>query len=89
MATLAKIDELGIEIEEKNISDEANLNELIEKGGKRQVPFMIDEDKGESMFESGDIMDYLDINYGNGKVSESSKESSEESGTCSGGVCEV
>lgn len=56
-AVLAKVDELGIEIEEKNISEKENVNDLIEHGGKRQVPYMIDGDV--AMYESQDIIDYL------------------------------
>jgi len=59
-AVLHKVDELGIEINQKNISDVAVVEELIAKGGKRQVPYMIDEENGVSMYESADINEYLD-----------------------------
>jgi glutathione S-transferase len=42
-----------------------NREELLELGGKHQVPFMVDEEKGISMYESGDIVNYLNSNYGN------------------------
>lgn len=32
-------------------------------GGKGQVPFLIDFDKGKWMYESDDIIDYLKKNY--------------------------
>ncbi len=51
--------ELGIILQERDIADPKNLAELMEKGGKRQVPFLIDEEKGISMYESGDIVEYL------------------------------
>ena len=51
--------ELGISFDERNIADEKNVKELIEKGGKRQVPFLVDEAKGVSMYESDDIVKYL------------------------------
>ncbi len=52
-------EELGITFDERNFADEKNLAELMEKGGKRQVPFLVDEDKGVSMYESDDIVKYL------------------------------
>lgn len=55
---------MGIEFNLKDITaDEAIAAELIEKGGKRQVPYLIDEDRGEAMYESGDIIQYLKDNY--------------------------
>ncbi len=56
---LAAAGELGITLEERNIADEKNLAELMERGGKRQVPFLFDEDKEVSMYESDDIVQYL------------------------------
>lgn len=61
-AVLHKIDELGINVSFKNIKDEAVVEELIEKGGKRQVPFLVDDSAGVSMYESADIIEYLDQN---------------------------
>lgn len=40
--------------------------ELIEKGGKAQAPYLEDTDRGVSMYESLDIIDYLKEHYGNG-----------------------
>jgi len=54
-----KLKELGTTYEERNIADEKNLAELMEKGGKQQTPFFIDTDKGISMYESGDIIKYV------------------------------
>jgi len=59
-----KVDDLGLTVDYKNIGDDAVAAELIEKGGKRQVPYLIDGDKNASMYESSDIVDYLDENYG-------------------------
>lgn len=60
-----RIAELGIEnqIEEKNIRDESVVAELIEKGGKQQVPFLIDGERGVEMYESDDIIAYLNEHY--------------------------
>ncbi len=53
----------------KDISaDPAVRAELLEKGGKSQVPYLDDTDRGVSMYESGDIIDYLQTHYGNGVV---------------------
>jgi glutaredoxin 3 len=51
---------LGVELELKDISeDESAADELVEKGGKRQVPFLVDSETGESLYESSDIIDYM------------------------------
>jgi len=74
---IKKLEELGISYEEKNISDPKIAAELIERGGKRQVPFMEDDDPCATaghhtpclvdndieMYESANIVDYLDKNY--------------------------
>lgn len=36
---------------------------LLKLGGKEQVPFMVDTDKGVMMYESEDIIEYLKKNY--------------------------
>ena len=38
--------------------------ELIAKGGKKQVPYLIDAERGVSMYESGDIIAHLEQHYG-------------------------
>jgi glutathione S-transferase len=54
---------LGVTFEEKNISDDAVVTELIARGGKRQVPYLVDTDRGVEMYESADIIAYLEANY--------------------------
>lgn len=57
---------LKVEFDLKDIeSDDAIAAELIEKGGKRQVPFLVDTEKEVSMYESADIIDYIRDNYAN------------------------
>ena len=56
---LATGHELGFEFDERNIADPGVLAELIERGGKHQVPFLIDGDMDVQMYESDDIVDYL------------------------------
>lgn len=64
VVVLKRIDELGIKVTLKDIADEAFLAELIEKGGKKQVPYLFDEECGVSMYESIDISIYLANKYG-------------------------
>lgn len=55
---------LNVKLEMKDITeDEAALAELIEKGGENQVPFLVDSEKGASMYESNDIIEYIRDNY--------------------------
>ena len=55
---------LGVELDLKDIeSDAAIAAELISKGGKPQVPFLVDTDKDVAMYETNDIIDYIRDNY--------------------------
>ena len=56
-------EELGISFEEKNIADDAVASELVVRGGKRQVPYLVDSEKGIEMYESDDIVTYLREHY--------------------------
>ena len=54
----------NVELEEKDIStDEQSVKEVLEIGGKRQVPFLVDESANISMYESEEIIDYLKQKY--------------------------
>lgn len=56
--------EMGIEFDLKDITAHDRIaEELIEKGGKRQVPYLVDDERGVAMYESGDIIEYLKENY--------------------------
>ena len=57
---LTRARELGVELETRNIADERYLDELMRVGGKRQVPFLVDEEHSHSMYESDDIVKYLE-----------------------------
>ena len=50
---------LGLEFDERDISDPAVADELIERGGKRQVPYLVDVENVVEMYESEDIIEYL------------------------------
>ena len=56
-------EELGIAFEEKNIADDAVAEELIKRGGKRQVPYLVDSERNIEMYESADIDAYLRAQY--------------------------
>jgi glutaredoxin 3 len=55
----AVVAELGIEIKEKDIANPENVAELVARGGKRQVPYLVDSARGVEMYESEDIIAYL------------------------------
>lgn len=55
--------ELGISFDEKNIADPAVATELIARGGKRQVPYLVDTERNKEMYESADIDEYLRAQY--------------------------
>lgn len=57
---LQTAENLGIEFELKDISESDDFStELIERGGKRQVPYLVDAKNGVEMYESSDIIDHL------------------------------
>ncbi len=49
----------GIEFALKDINDEEIRAELVERGGKAMVPYLVDEKSGTEMYESDDIIAYL------------------------------
>lgn len=82
---IAKLDELGLSFEKRNIADDAVAEELIAIGGKRQVPYLIDGEV--QMYESGDIVAYLQKTYGGAKATDAEPSletvtSGETSGVC-------
>lgn len=57
---------LHVDLELKDVGEnEAYKAELREKAGKTQVPFLVDSEKGVSMLESSDIIEYIRDNYAN------------------------
>lgn len=57
---LQMAENLDVQFDLRDISeDESARLELIEKGGKQQVPFLVDTNTGVSMYESSDIIDYI------------------------------
>jgi len=56
-------EELGIVFDERNINDPAIEAELLARGGKRQVPYLVDTDAGVEMYESKDIIEHLHATF--------------------------
>ena len=57
---------LKVDLDTKDITEDESVRaELIEKGGKAQVPYLVDDEKGTAMYESGDIIEYLREQYAN------------------------
>lgn len=57
---LQMADNLNVSLDLKDIEeDETALAELLEKGGMKQVPFLVDTESATSMYEASDIIDYM------------------------------
>lgn len=64
---LSEAETLGISFTLKDISTDETLRaELIERGGKKQVPYLIDTTHNVALYESNDIVTYLRKEYGDG-----------------------
>jgi len=62
---VAVVDRLEIEVDLRDISQDADHEAaLIARGGKRQVPYLVDEERGVEMYESDDIVAHLQTHYG-------------------------
>ena len=61
--TLAVARELGVHLNLQDVHHPEMLAELIRLGGKRQFPFMVDDKRDVSLYESEDINDYLREHY--------------------------
>lgn len=45
----------------KDTSDPVIAQELVERGGKSMVPYLVDEEVGKEMYESSDIIAYITL----------------------------
>ncbi len=61
---MAVIDRLGLEVELKDISDQTIADELLARGGKIQVPYLVDTIRAVEMYESDAIVAHLQTHYG-------------------------
>ncbi len=50
----------SLEFRALDITNPVNLDELLILGGDQQVPFLVDTDNNAKMYESEDIIKYLD-----------------------------
>lgn len=53
------MDENKISYKKFDISNKDSEDALVKIGGKRQVPFLIDNDRNIQMYESSDIIEYV------------------------------
>lgn len=59
------ISKMGIVVEERRIDkDRTYYDELIAKGGREETPFLVDTEHNIAMYESEDIVRYLNDTYG-------------------------
>ncbi len=56
---LSFLSENNINFERKDVSDPENYEELIKNGKVAQVPFLMDTNNNEQMYESDVIIDYV------------------------------
>jgi len=57
------LDSSNIEYRLLDINEQENFNKLMKIGKKRQVPFIVDTNTGNVMYESADIIEYLTKEY--------------------------
>ena len=57
------LDKKSMSYEVKNVANQYNYNQLMEKGGLDQVPFLVDTDNNVRIYNSADIIDYIDKTY--------------------------
>tara|TARA_B100000745_G_scaffold284560_1_gene219297 strand:+ start:1470 stop:1706 length:237 start_codon:yes stop_codon:yes gene_type:complete len=68
---LGEAEVMGVQMNLKDISnDNVIVSELIEKGGKQQTPFLVDSERNVQMYDSGDIIAYLEEHYKKASVTE-------------------
>ena len=53
------LDKESIKYNKIDINNKDSENSLIQIGGKRQVPFLVDNERNIQMYESDDIIEYL------------------------------
>lgn len=56
---LAAARELGVGLEVRDIGEQTHAQELVRRGGKQQVPYLVDRKRGAELYESEDIIAYL------------------------------
>ncbi len=60
----AKLTELDLDYIIRNVPKGSPKRSFLQAlGGRQQVPFLVDQDRGVKMYESGDIIAYLEEHY--------------------------
>ncbi|MFA7659475.1 MAG: glutathione S-transferase N-terminal domain-containing protein [Candidatus Gastranaerophilaceae bacterium] len=57
---LKHLEEKQLQFRSLDISDPVNLDELLHLGGEEQVPFLVDTEHNAKMYESEEIIQYVD-----------------------------
>lgn len=57
---LKHLEEKNLQFRALDISDPVNMDELLHLGEKEQVPFLVDTDHNAKMYESDEIIEYVD-----------------------------
>lgn len=60
---IAVVDALNLDVEYKNKNEPGVIEELVARGGKSQYPYFVDSERGVEMYESEDIIAYLNEHY--------------------------
>ncbi len=61
---MTALEEMDLQPTMKDITtDEAVVTELVQRGGKKQVPYLVDDERAVEMYESADIIAYLREHY--------------------------
>lgn len=47
-----------------DVTNEQTHQQMLDVGGQDQIPFLVDHRRGESLYESDDIVNYLRKHYG-------------------------
>lgn len=63
-AVLTQIDAMKLDVKKKYIEDPVVERELMARGGRIQVPFLVDEKNDVELYDSDLILHYLDEHYG-------------------------
>lgn len=66
-AVIHKMEDLGLTWEEKNVADEGVYEELQKRGDKRREPYLVDTEHNVEMYQSADIVNYLERTFGGKK----------------------
>ena len=57
---LNHLNEKNLSFRVLDVSDPVNMDELLHLGGEDQVPFLVDTEHNAKMYESDDIIQYID-----------------------------